>query len=377
MKNSIYQISTVLLILLFIIHLILNKSGKQLLEVIKLYKIPLILLGLFVISMTVSSLLGVSPKGVLSDIGKYILRYIIIFIALLYFYQKLLFNRQTLLAFIFIALSIHALDGLYQYITGFDFMRGYEADGGSRHMLRGAIHQHNPFGLFMSLGAIFSLYLLLEPKQYISFKYEKTLYFFALLLFIFTLFHSQSRSSWVMFGLFSLSYFILYLKTYGINKKFLIILFLLILSILTIFLLDEQLLHRLQLLLEGNSAGRTSKIWPFTIEKIKESPIFGYGINTYTQMKGHCCFGVHNTFLEILLYTGIVGFTIFITLLWQAFKESFSKDSIVYGILLFSYMILLQFDGNLTTSKIHLNIFILILFFIYSFRLDKKRSASE
>jgi O-antigen ligase len=180
-----------------------------------------------------------------------------------------------------------------------------------------------------------------------------------------------------MFGLFSLSYFILYLKTYGINKKFLIILFLLILSILTIFLIDEQLLHRLQQLLEGNSAGRTSKIWPFTIERIKESPIFGYGINTYTQMKGHCCFGVHNTFLEILLYTGIVGFTIFIVLLWKTFKESFSNNNMVYGILLLSYMVLLQFDGNLTTSKIHLNIFILIFFFIYSSRLDKNRSALE
>jgi hypothetical protein len=58
-------------------------------------------------------------------------------------------------------------------------------------------------------------------------------------------------------------------------------------------------------------------------------------------------------------------------------KESFSKEKILYGLFFLSYLLLLQFDGSLVRGKIHLSIFIIALFFIYSFRLDKKRSAPE
>ena len=139
--------------------------------------------------------------------------------------------------------------------------------------------------------------------------------------------------------------------------------------------MDDNLSHRLTLLIQGNSSGRTSLIWPFTIDKIMDSPIFGYGINTYkllatgTPAFSHA--GVHNLSLELLLYTGIIGFLIFTYIIWLTLKESFTKEKILYFILFLSFIILMQFDGSLIDSKVHLNIFILILFFIYSFRLDK------
>ena len=232
----------------------------------------------------------------------------------------------------------------------------------------------------MAIGAIMSLVLFFDKHNYTIFKYDKIMYFTSLIMFFFTLFHSQSRSAWVMFGIFSIGYLFLYIKNNGIDKKlFYTISSLLIISVI-FFLIDDSLSHRLTLLLQGNSSGRTTQIWPFTIDKIVNSPIFGYGINTYKVLAGaspvghHA--GVHNLTLELLLYTGIVGFSIFSYLIWLTFKESFTENKIYYFILFLSFIILMQFDGSLINGKIHLNILILILFFIYSFRLEKITSSA-
>ena len=160
------------------------------------------------------------------------------------------------------------------------------------------------------------------------------------------------------------------------SKKLLTTLIFLLFAVTILFLSDDHLLHRLTLLLQGNSSSRTTIIWPYTIDKIVDYPILGYGIDTYKLLfsPGHVAgrhAGVHNLMLELLLYTGLIGFSIFTYLIWITFKESFTRDKILYFILFLSFIILMQFDGSLIDSKVHLNIFILILFFIYSFRLDK------
>jgi O-antigen ligase len=227
----------------------------------------------------------------------------------------------------------------------------------------------------MAIGTIISLVLFFEKRNYSMFKYDKVVYFISLIIFFFTLFHSQSRSSWGMFGIFSIGYMFIYIKNNGVDKK----LFYTISSLVTVsivfFLMDNNLSNRLTLLLEGNTSGRTSEIWPFTIDQIINSPVFGYGINTYkllalgTPAANHT--SVHNLSLELLLYTGIIGFLIFSYLIWLTLKESYTESTRYYFIFLLSFIILMQFDGSLFDGKVHTNIFILILFFIYSFKLDK------
>jgi len=370
MKNAIYQISTIGFVLLFFIHFIYYKNFISVKQIINLYKIPFVLFGLFLLSMIISSLFGISPKDFYSEISKYFIRYIIIFLALLYFYKESFFSRYTLLAFILIALSIHSLDGLYQYLTGFDLLK-HKIPDAPTYLLTGAVYQHNPFGLFMAIGSALSLILISDKKHYIFWKYEKLLYSFLLLLFLFTLFHSQSRAAWVMFGTFSFFYLFLYIKENGIDKRLLFAFILLGIFITLLFILDTNLLQRLKLLLEGNSSSRMSVIWPFTIEKIKEAPLFGYGISTYKLFPEHCCNGVHNLSLELFLYTGIIGFSIMYSLIIFTFIEGIKKSRVLYSLLFLSYILLLQFDGSLISSKIHITIFILLLFFIYS---SKKNS---
>ncbi len=375
LKNSIYQISTVLIIIFFFIHYFYHKQKTFLLEMLGEYKKLLIVFLLFIVSMTLSSLLGISEKSALIEILKYFFRYLLILVILFYCYKQKLYSKKWLLTVIFSVLIIHCLDGIYQYITGFDFI-AHQTPHGSSYQLTGAIYSVNPFGLLMVIGASISLVLFFDENYYKTFQYDKIIYFTTLLMFLFTLFHSQSRSSWVMFGVFSIGYMFFYIKNNGMDKRlFYTISSLFIFSIL-LFLLDDNLVHRLILLLKGYSSNRTSLIWPFTIDNIMNAPILGYGIDTYKLLvygqSAEKYTSVHNLSLELLLYTGIVGVSIFSYLIWLTLKESFAKDKIIYFILLLSFIIHMQFDGSLIDSKVHLNIFILILFFIYSYRLDKK-----
>lgn len=376
LKNAVYQISTALIVILFFIHYFYYKQKTFLLEILLTYKKLVIVFLLFIGSMGLSTLLGISKESELFEVFIYFYRYILIFIILLYFYKQSLFSRKWLLIVIFIVLCINSLDGIYQYITGYDFILHKSPDKPS-YLLTGAVYHHNPFGLFMSIGAIMSLSLFFDKSNHTIFKYDKAIYFITLLMFLFTLFHSQSRAAWVMFGIYFIGYMIIYIKRNGINKKLFATLISLLIVIVILFLSDDNLLDRLTLLLQGNSAGRSTLIWPFTIDKILNSPIFGYGINTYKLLassgseRWHA--GVHNLSLELLLYTGIVGFSILYYLVWISLKESFITHKIIYFILLLSYIVLLQFDGSLIDSKVHLNIFIIMLFFIYSFRVDSTK----
>lgn len=378
LKNSIYQMSTVLMVILFFVHYFYYKQKTVLGKVLLTYKKLFIVFLLFIVSMTLSSLLGISEKSALIEIFKYFFRHVLISLILFYFYKQQFFTKKWLLTIIFTVLLIHCLDGIYQYISGFDLIL-HKAPDRYSYMLTGAVYHHNPFGLLMAIGAVISLTLFFDNNNYTIFKYEKLIYFISLFVFLFALFHSQSRSAWVMFGIYFIGYILVYVARYGIDKKLFTTLIFLILIISVLFLFNDHLLHRLTLLLQGNSSSRTTIIWPFTIDNIMDSPILGYGINTYkllavgTPAVYHA--GVHNLALELLLYTGIVGFLIFSYIIWLTLKESFTESKIYYFILFLSFIILMQFDGSFIDGKVHLNIFILMLFFIYSFRLDKNTSS--
>ena len=243
-------------------------------EILLTYKKLLTVFLLFITSMTLSSLYGMSEKSIYIEIVKYFVRYLFIFIILLYFYKQSFFSKKSLLTILFSILLIHSLDGIYQYISGVDLIADQVPDGPS-YMLTGAVYHHNPFGLLMAVGAIISLTLFFDDNNYTKLKYDKIIYLVSLPMFLFTLFHSQSRSAWVMFGIYFIGYMLLYVKRTGVNKKLFLTLFFLLIVIAMLFLLDENLLHRLSLLLQGKSSGRSTVIWPFTLDKIMDGILKG------------------------------------------------------------------------------------------------------
>jgi hypothetical protein len=184
LKNALYQITTVLLIVLFFVHLIYYKQKEQLQELWVTYKQLFFLFFAFILTMLLSSFVGISDHKAFSEILKYIYRYPLILFILFYFYKQSYFNRKWLLSVIFIALTIHALDGLYQYITGVDLIQHKSLYNNIR--ICGAVFNPNPFGLIMAIGTITSLSLFFYFQKVFFFFYGKTILFiFFLIIFIY------------------------------------------------------------------------------------------------------------------------------------------------------------------------------------------------
>ena len=168
LKNSIYQASTFLLIILFLIHFFYYKQKALFFDVLTTYKKLIIVFLLFIASMAVSTFIGISPDGEFSSIAKYFFRYIFILVILFYFYKQSFFSKQWLIAVILTVLFIHSLNGVYQYMTGVDFILNKITSQNS-YKLTGAVYHHNPFGLLMGLGAMISFVLFFDKNNYTLF----------------------------------------------------------------------------------------------------------------------------------------------------------------------------------------------------------------
>lgn len=364
LKNSVYQISTVLLILLFLIHIFKYKKWETFTGVVQAYKELFMLLFSFVLVMLFSTLLSYGGQKAFSIIFAYIYRYIAILSVLFYFYNEKLFTKKWLLGVIYVTLIVNALDGLYQYITGADFIKGREL---TNHRISGAVYNANPFGILMSIGAYLSFIFYLNVQKKIL--TQNLLHFFSFLLFSIALLLSGSRASWIMFSILLIGYLAIYIRSNGLTKKVVFLVAVFAATSLSLLLYIPGVIYRFKLLLHGYSSLRT-EIWLFALDKIKEHPVLGYGVNTFKQLAIGTRFegiaGIHNLTLEITLFTGVVGLILFSYLILRTAIQGLKNRNYSPLLLLLSYLILLQFDGSLIDGKIHLNIFILILFYIYT-----------
>jgi hypothetical protein len=139
-------------------------------------------------------------------------------------------------------------------------------------------------------------------------------------------------------------------------------LFLVVLSIFIYIKTNPLAFNRLtNLSIQNISSGR-NVLWNFSVDKIIEKPLIGYGAKTFkyqdfsgynVNTKTH----PHNIFLEIILETGFVGF--FLLLYWfkgllKDFKRSYSRKNEHSEIfMLFSLSFLLYFVINITSVSAH------------------------
>ncbi len=356
-KNSVYQISVVLMIIFFIYHSVTFKSFDKIKEMINKEKSIFMAFGLIILSMIISSIIGINTQDSLKETSKFFIRYILIFFVLLYFYDQKFFSKETLTKIILFSLSIYALDGIYQYITGYDFFKHLPL---MDHGLTGPIFNRNIFGFIMAIGTIISFFILIESKD----KRYMIISLILLLLFSFNLLFSLSRASW-MFTVITIVLTVIYTIFSGQLTKNKILLFsIFILGVILLFTTQEDLSKRFFLLIEGNSSNRF-EIWLDTLPYIKESPFFGYGIDTFTMLVTNKYSGIHNSTIEILLFLGLFGLISYLNLFRVIFIKAFILKKFFSIFFLIGFLLLLQFDGSLIYSKLNLSVLILILFFIY------------
>jgi len=362
MKTSIYQISFACNVVLFFTYLFLNKKIYILKDILIENKNLILVFGLVLVSMTISNTLGrfVTLESWNTQF-QYLFRYFFMFIMLLFFYKENLISKKFVLIAILLALSLQGMDGLYQSIVGYDFIKnnlGSLFDG-----LSGATFNRNNFGFFMAIGISICTGLLFYNQEYKLTKIHilalATLY----LIFFFNLLFTYSRASWLFYSVFVFILFTLEYKK--ISKKHLFIVLAIMIFAALMFFYFDNLFFRLCQLVQMNDGGR-SPIWNDAISLIKENYIFGYGLMTYEYIASQPTLSIHNSVLEIVLFLGVFGFITFTILLYLILKKIINNKNNFHLALFFAFLVITQFDNSIIKGITSLSSLSLFAFFIFS-----------
>lgn len=351
-KNAIFQGSISLLIIFFVFYIFKTKNFSILKE--NLIRTKFLAIGFFsiILCMIISNLINTEYLTSKSWHATFMffVRYGIIFIVLAYFYKLNFFTKKTILSALLGAFLLLMLTGFYEIITNPLVLS--QNDG-----IKGSLDYRNAFGLSMGIAVVFSFYLL---------NFKKNLALLLIPIFVFFMIFSYSRSSWVASSASFLVFILVNKDKLKISHLFYFLLFLLFVFIL--YFSFDTFQHRFHQLLEGDSSYRF-QIWSYTLEFIKEKIFFGYGMHSWsnlpnTFLNGHA--DAHNSILEILVYTGILGllaslFTIFVVL----YKIYQTKNFIFFPMATY-FLVVTQFDFTAYGSKELLSYLTLFVFFVYS-----------
>ncbi|MEA1915400.1 MAG: O-antigen ligase family protein, partial [Campylobacterota bacterium] len=346
------------------------KNIETVTSLLKQYKDILLAFMLIVFSMILSSVLGVNLADSLSQTMKFIYRYIFLFIVLLYFFKMSFFTRKFVITMIVVTCTIYAMDGLYQYFTGYDMLKNIPIMYGG---LTGPLFNRNIFGFIMAIGAIVSFALLFSNQQS---KLLKLLLIGIFLLILFNLIFSLARAPWVFFMVYALCFLVYMLKQSLLSKQHLYLIFAVISLAILVFLSNDELMVRFNQLIEGHTSKRFD-LWMDTVPFILQHLWFGYGIDTFTIVVTDKFSGLHNAFIEIALFLGLVGLLVYFNFLRVIFMEIYKINQYSYGFFLLGFLVLLQFDGSLVYSKLNLSVLVILMFLIYSHRFEKVKVDDE
>lgn len=103
------------------------------------------------------------------------------------------------------------------------------------------------------------------------------------------------------------------------GKKIIIIAFVIVLCILALGYISRYYSSEWDRMLDFTDDNGRSDLWKQAIDQWKQAPVFGVGIGTYTLQTS---MAVHNTYLEILTASGVIGFILFCTFLWMIIKRA-------------------------------------------------------
>lgn len=415
-----------LILLYFLIDL--SRTWKVGLENIKNIIIDLkhisIAFSLIFITMTLANLSNdYSNLIAWSYEVKFFLKVPIFLLILLYFYNKRFFTPQTLYFFIACSIFIHALDGLYQALYGYDFFRGMEStlcEG-----LTGATKNRNDFGFLIGFGIFFILGLIFNTNKYT----EKWLYALCGMLIMFCLLYSLSRAAWLAI-LISLSFLLVYHLSKTNYKNSLFIIFYAVILVGSSFSIDclstrttnliestslvgttslaesthiaetsslslaepnilveatshaeptslvepTRLTSTTSLLTEDASTYERVQIWGAAIEMIAQKPTFGWGMEKMYQF-GSFSNHTHNIAIEIALHTGLIGLIAFLYCLYQIFRSIIINKQITLLSVLMYVVIKCSLDHTLFSGNFVPASLVAILFYTFSESLRIKQTA--
>ncbi|MFH1867659.1 MAG: O-antigen ligase family protein [Candidatus Omnitrophota bacterium] len=334
-SNSFTEIATTTIIVLWIIRKILDKDLS-----IPGGRLTLLLL-LFTIwnlaSFMNSAYIYNSIRGLLKVITQTLL-----FAATIDHFR----GKKNLERFLLFALGFGFLicvNGIIQYTTGMDLIRQRTIDSlDCLHRVSSSFKHSNDFGAYLIVVISVLLSLFFSKSRNIK---ERILLIILISTAGWSLAATSSRGAWLGFIIA-----VLFLAMMKSKRLFGIMLLLLVLSPV---LLPGSVKSRFMDLLKVDSVGGTvwerKKLWSGTLAMVKQHPILGFGVNTYTKnfpkYKPKDYPDVrytHNSYLHMAAEIGVVGSSIFLIFLASViasslrnmsnFKKGLSRD-LSFGLL--------------------------------------------
>ncbi|SHO42567.1 O-antigen ligase family protein [Desulfopila aestuarii] len=360
-KNSLYEISTGLIVLTAIVHCaIVGRNSTSFLDFLSKYSDIALALTTIIVSMIISnSFSELTNHESWIAILKFIYRYIFMLFAWLYLYEQKMFSKYRILVYILLSLSFYSITGI---LEGFYKM-------GSDELISSFVYNRNPFGLVMLAGIITaSISLQYDHEHRKSHKKSFILLITLLCSFILALLFSQSRSSWIAATIF--------LFMMAINNKHLLLVHrksvaLLLTTSLAMIFFHEPLANRFISIFQFSDPLRIT-IWSNAVSLIQEKPIVGHGMIDYRHIGIPEFGGTHNSILEILLFLGVTGLLSFSTVTVIITKEIIHRKRYEFLFAMLSFFLISQFNLSILGNKIFLSTLVVFLFFIFSIRIPGK-----
>ena len=315
------NIGIVLAIILWLIKKIIDRDGRFLSTPINILLFLLVLFSLF--SMVNSAKISSSLGGIQKLLKGILLFFIVV---------ETVNDRSRLRRIIWAALlglTLVSVDGVFQYLTGRDFIRGYVIGVGFRYpgeadLLRVNASMHNPNDLSSYLTTVIPLVVSLA-LYYFKGKMRLLLGLVWLIAF-FCMFQTYARGAILAFTIVMVLFSII-----KKDKRLAVVLF-------TMFLILPFLLPRSVMKWSVThlnpyeffvEEGGRRWHWQAAINMIKTHPFLGIGTNTFSinyerykiaadPMTG---WYAHNAYLHVAAEIGIIGLIIFIAMIIAAIRN--------------------------------------------------------
>jgi len=232
---------------------------------------------------------------------------------LLFYFASVFLNRDTVKIFLKIfsmSAFLLAVAGIYQFISGIDFIHGKELLYPNGHKaITAAFGHYNNFGAYAAPALLILTGMVMQETR----LRNKIFYFGAISLLSIDLVFTYSRGSWLAL-LCGLSFVGFFLPR---GKVQLWAFAGVIIFILVIFLIPFTR-ERFALIWQHGGDSNRYKLWCAAWRMFLESPLLGKGAGTYSLLLPQYCpgfpgFYTHNCYLQILAETGIAGL---VTLVW-------------------------------------------------------------
>jgi O-antigen ligase len=286
---------------------------------------------------------------------------------LLFYAARLFLDKKRIKILLFVLLTsafLVSVDGIYQWIYGTDFIRGFGLTEvkGKFLSIRATFSHFNNFAGFIAIMFLLNCGLLFTVRKFLT---RLPLYLLSFLILI-NMFFTYSRTAWL--SLFcGLLFLIMFYPDKKVRKTFFVLLPFFIGAMITIPFSRGLISSFIQ----RADAGRF-RIWAAAFQMFKESPLIGKGLGLfmdYLPRYGLERLYAHNCYLQILAETGLLGLLPFLWFLGQIIFRGLKKiikdtDTVFLGLFSAYLAFLLQifFDTHLYSLKLSILFWILSAF---------------